>query len=234
MISKKEIRKHFKKIRLKETRHFTLIELMLVMVLITISFMGFTTITSVGIQVGNDAVARGITTDAAEQFLRFNAKLIREDPGWQEMFPDSQSPGDDSVITDETHLQWSETLLVKNEIMQIRFVTDNPDKPFDREIQQLHKDERSVYLYEQLASGYSRYGVIIRPWKKKEDLGNGSWETTLYVEVSYPANQPYRSRTKEVYSLDFFNAPEIALANPVDDEERGTSADPILHEEELN
>ena len=209
-----KIIKYIKGIGLKQTLRFTLIELILVLVIVTISFTGFTTMTSVGIDVGSNAVAKGITTDAAEQFLRFNAKLIRNDWNWLDMFPDSRSTDDDSVISDQSVLQWSQTTLVENDIMKIRFVTEDPDEPFDAELHMRHKDERSVYLYEQLASAYSKYGVSLRPWKEIKNLGNGSLEATLHVEASYPARMPYESRIKEMYSLSFYKAPEIALAHP--------------------
>ena len=209
-----------RKRQLNHTLNFTLLELLLVMVVMTIGLMGVTTVTTVGIDVGTDAIAKGIVTDASEQFLRFNAGIIRENDEWLEIFPDSQVVGDDSVLISESSglndsnlLKWSNTTLLENESMKIRFVTDQPNDPFDPEEHKENKEERSVFLYEPLTEQYSDYSISIRPWKEKTVFEDGSWEATLYVEASYPATKPYEYRHKEVYSVDFFNAPEIALAD---------------------
>ena len=195
---------------------FTLIELMVVMVVVSVGFVGVATITSVGIDVGSDAIAKSITTDAGEQFLRFNAKKIRKDWSWLDLFPESKIDEDDSVMNDDTELSWSNTTFLESETLKVKFVTDQVNTPFDPEAQkQLEEDEkqlRSVFLCEQLAPDYKKFLVSIRAWHKKTmDPDDGSGEATLFVETSYPANTPYELRYKEVFNLPFYKLPKIAL-----------------------
>ena len=227
--------KEFSDTSLKSSRNFTLIELVLVMVIITFSFMGVTTITSVGIDVGSEAMANGITTDAAEQFLRFNAGKIREDWSWLDLFPKTKVLYDDSVMSDDTDLIWTNTTILENDSVKVKFVADYSKKnsPFNPVAhRQLHDDdklERSVFLCEQTSEGYKKFLVSMRVWKETTTLDveldpeveeddvvlSAPEEAVLYVEASYPATQPYEQRYKEIYSLQFFKVPEIVLSEDI-------------------
>ena len=211
--------------RLWPTSKFTLIELMVVMVIISIGFVGVTTITSVGIDVGIDAIAESITVDAGEQFLRFNAKMIRDDPSWLELFPETKIEHDDSEMNEDTELTWSNTTFVESESHKVRFVTtyDQQNEEFEPDSQKSldpdEKQERSVYLCEQLAQDYKKFLVSIRAWRQipkepDDDFG----ETIFFVEASYPATMPYNTRHKKVFSIPFYKVPEIAVEDEIEEE----------------
>ena len=190
---------------------FTLIELILVLTLVSVGFIGVTTITSIGIDVGRDVIAKGITTDAAEQFLRFNTAMIKDDWMWLDIFPDFRPDNDDSVLSDDTVWGWSNDAFLENDALKIRFVTQDRDAQFS--VSDPHH-KTGFFLVEQRSTEYERFRVSMRAWKNIETLDNGAQQAVLYVEASYPAQKPYKKRQKQVFRLEVFKAIEVAL-NPL-------------------
>ena len=187
---------------------FTLIELVLVLGLVSLGFIGVTTMTSIGIDVGRDVVAKGITTDAAEQFLRLNSIRIREDWSWLDIFPDARPEYDDSVLSDRTVWGWSDNVFLENDSAKIRFVTQDRNAVFSASAP---NHQTGFFLVEQQSPKYQRFRVSIRCWKKIESKGNGSEEAVLFVEASCPAEKPYRERQKQMFRLEVFKATQVAL-----------------------
>ena len=198
------------KIHLRRISNFTLIELVLVMAFVSVGFIGVTSITSLGIDVGRDTIATGITTDAGEQFLRYNAAIIKDDWTWLDIFPDARPTHDDSVLSDATLWGWSNNTFLENDSIKIKFVTQDRDADFDPSSTE---HNTGFFLMEQQAHGYERFKVSLRSWKKVKTLNSGAEAAILYVEASYPAQKPYSSRDKRVFSVEVFNASEIALAS---------------------
>ena len=166
--------------------------------------------TSIGINVGRDVISQGITTDAAEQFLRFNSAMIRDEWSWLDIFPNSRPEHDDAVLSDNTVWGWSNEAFLENDALRIRFVTKDRDAPFSP-LDSEHKT--GFFLVEQESTKYERFRVSMRAWKNIETQSSGSQEAVLYVEASYPADKPYQTRQKQVFSLEIFKPVEIALSN---------------------
>lgn len=196
--------------KLERKFNFTLIELALALTIVSVGFVGVTSITSVGISIGRDAISKGITIDAAEQFLRLNTSRVKDNWEWLDIFPDSRPDYDDSGLSDDTDLGWSNSAFWGNETLQIRFVTRNRDAPFD------HKNpenQTGFFLVEQQVRQDKGFDVSIRAWKNINDLDNLAQEATLFVEASYPPQKPYVDREKQMFRLEILKAPKIEVAS---------------------
>ena len=196
--------------KLRRKFNFTLIELAFSLIIVSIGIVGVTSITSVGISLGRDAISKGISIDAAEQFLRINASRVKGNWEWLRIFPDSRPDYDDSILIDDTDWGWSNGAFWENETLQIRFVTRNRDAPFDHTNPENHT---GFFLVEQRVRRDEGFDVSIRAWKNINDLDNLAQEATLFVEASYPPQKPYVDREKQMFRLEILKAPEIEVAS---------------------
>ena len=188
------------------TNRFSLIELVFVMVVVAIGFIGISSTMSVGLDSSRGAIDKSIGMDAGEQFVNLISQRVKEDWTLLEMIPAKKPIGDDSVMDSSTVLGWSDEPIFETDTVTIKYVTEDPDESFNRV---LHN--RGVFLYELQAGSQESHLLSIRTWKDLSRLENNGAAATVHVEVSFPAQKPYTERNKQAFSLELVQPPEIEI-----------------------
>ena len=179
---------------------FSMVELVLCLAVVVVSIVGVLGLFPVGLETNKQTMGASFATDAGEQFLRFNASKVKADWTWTNVFANAK-PG-----SDESHLSWNNTALFNAGNVTIKATNDlNPAVD----------SNSGFFCLQQLTGDKVDFAAVLRVWKDLEvNADDNSEKATLYVEVSWPASVPYDSsdRKKLQFSLDVFNAPEVAVA----------------------
>ena len=179
---------------------FSMVELVLCLAVVVVSIVGVLGLFPVGLETNKQTMGTSFATDAGEQFLRFNASKVKADWTWTNVFANAKSG------SDESHLSWNNTALFNAGNVTIKATNDlNPAED----------NNSGFFCLQQLTDDKVDFAAVLRVWKDLDDTADdGSEKATLYVEVSWPASVPYTSsdRKKLQFSLDVFNAPEVAVA----------------------
>ena len=191
-----------KNLMLTNARHtrFTMLELVLCLVVIAAVIIGIFALYPVGLKSTKKSMGTSFATDAGEQFLRYNAGKIKINWEWINVFA-NEKPG-----RDESQLRWD-----NSPIFDVGNVRIKPTTDFDASVD----SNSGFFLLEQLTEEKADFTAVLRIWKDLEvNTDDNSEKATLHVEVSWPASVPYTSgdRQKQQFSLEVFNAPEIAIA----------------------
>ena len=101
-----------------------MIEIVLALVILSITQIGVMGLLSVGIDQNNKSISKSCVSDAAEQFLYFNACKIKQNWNWKDAFPlDNKYTGDDTQLT------WSSTSVNDNPNIKIYFPINEGEDP---------------------------------------------------------------------------------------------------------
>jgi len=178
--------------------NFGVLELALALFIIFTGLTGVMGVFSTGLNSQKNTFGSNLSINSAEQFLQSNSIYAKSDPDWLNVFPNSKPDFNESGI------DWSAV-----SIHDQGHVTIYPDFDFDP----LSTDNSGFFLLEQTSQSEVDYRAILRVWKDVTVGFNGGETTVLHVEISWPAEKPYYSREKSIFSMEHFNSPEIALTD---------------------
>ncbi len=180
--------------------NFSMIEIVLALVVVVIGLIGIIGLFPVGIDSNRQAISKSYASDAAEQFLHFNASKIKVDWNWKDAFPlDNKYSGDD------LGLNWGTESIIDNENVKIYFPLNDGDAAntvFDKAVHQ-----QGIFKLQQMSQGTAEFSCILRCWQTVGSI-------VMHVEASYPAELPYEKRKKDEFSLRMVKSEQIALSDP--------------------
>ena len=192
---------------LQTTANFTLIEIVLALALI---FVGMTVVMGLfplGLISNFKAGGQVKAAAVGQLFLDVVSDEVKDDWSWTDAIPNAKFEGDDLAAI------WSDDLILDNDNVTIAFATDDADDTFDPSIHQ-----SGVFRVQQLTNGQVDFSGIVRCSKtvveNVTDANTGA--VALHAEVSWPAEQPYETRDKEVFSIEFFKQAMIEFEPTVD------------------
>lgn len=179
--------------------NFTLVEIALAMVVITVGLVSVLGLFPVGTNASRDAIGQTYAAETADMFLKTFENKFRSN--WSTMV-DNYSSHNKKIYADEDSLSWTDSEL-KTEFNQL-------DAPMTNIY--AHKIESVLYRVTSSTEINNKditdFDGIIRVWfKKVEVAGNTiSYDNAvkIYCEISWPVREKYGNRKKETYCLELF------------------------------
>ena len=197
-------------IRGKGQRHsskkfnFIMFEIVFALLVVMFGIFGVSGIIPFGMNSQKTSVTTSYVVDAAEQLLRLNARNIKKNWDWLNVFANSKPDHNDQGT------EWSSMSLFDVDKLRIK-----PDIDFDP----VNIDNSGLFLLEQLdIGGRVEQTAILHFWKDVRESTSNSSDVIIYVEASWPGEKPYYARSKEVFSLQLSKAPERFISDTIYDD----------------
>ena len=175
-------------------RRFTMAELALALILVAMGITAIMALFPVGMNANRNTIGRANANDAADQFLHFFAGEMHKDWTMIEAFPYLKPDAGESDVV------WSNSILIEDSHVSVRFAAVNATDAFDPTIHQAGK-----FLLDQVtAANIQDFSGVIRAWKVLLSQDGQNMLVLLNAEVSWPAAVPYGQRKTSVHSMEIF------------------------------
>ena len=186
--------------------HFTLVEIVVTLVVVVLGIIGLIALYPIGLNSQQQALGTSFANDAAEHFLRLSSTNIKIDWKWAKTFANEQ-PGSTEPKTED----WRTEPLVNYGNVKI-----SPTSDFDPE----SDNNNGLFLLELSTENTVDFKGILRAWKTVTELDGDGKSAVLNVQLDWPYDIPYDSpnRNRELYTLEVYKPPRIAVARISDDD----------------
>jgi hypothetical protein len=176
-------------------QNFNMIEVTLAIAVIAIGMVSIMGLFPIGLSANKDAMAKSYAAEAADEFLHYLEREIRND--WASYITEASPyiPTTKPSTTDFNIVTYNANQTVYGSgtdgvYKSIRFVDKNNN--------QIYNDGTDIMDFD----------AIILAWQEDIDIlgaGNRNVGVKLVMEISWPAKVPYANRSKDEYVLELFN-----------------------------
>ena len=187
--------------------HFNMVEIVISLFIILLIVMGIMMVFPSSVESSKVSIDNVSASDAAADVREFLQTQLHSDLDFLEAIPDDKNSDDDSK------LQFSEKDLMQSTSNYLYFATTNVVDDFDPTV---HQD--GIFQLEKKTQKAKDFVASCRMWKDVEIFNeDGSTPTDwlprrvkVYVELTWPIENPYSERQSLIVSLDHFISQKTA------------------------